>query len=91
MNDFKKGFGQNFKWAKDRFDEAIEEIDKSIIHLNKIKQALTTSCTQLQRANDKVEDLSIKKLTQNAPSVRKMFDEARLGEPVIHEAEAEEK
>ena len=91
MNDFKKGFGQNFKWAKDRFDEAIEEIDKSITHLNKIKQALTTSCTQLQRANDKVEDLSIKKLTQNAPSVRKMFDEARLGEPVIHEAEAEEK
>lgn len=63
MNNFKDAFSRNFKLAADRFDTAIEEIDKSMQHLQKIKDNLLGSKNQLRLANDKVEDLSIKKLT----------------------------
>ena len=75
MNIFKTGFAKNYEIASRRFTEAIDEIDKSIFHLQKIKEALTSSENQLRLANSKAEDLSIKKLTKNAPSVRAMFDD----------------
>ena len=73
MNAFKEAFGKNYTTAAKKFNDAIEEIDKSIAHLNKIKEALTSSSNQLRLANDKAQDLSIRKLTKNAPSVAERF------------------
>ena len=75
MNAFKQGFGRNYEIASKKFKTAIDEIDKTINHLQKTKDALLSSENQLRLANNKAEDLSIKKLTKNAPSVRKMFEE----------------
>lgn len=75
MNLFKSAFSKNYEFASRRFTEAIEEIDKSISHLQKIKDALLSSENNLRLANNKADELSIKKLTKNAPSVKKMFDE----------------
>ncbi len=74
MNAFKEQFSRNYRIASDKFGKAIEEIDKTIDHLNKTKEALLASANQLRLANDKAEDLSIKKLTKGAPSVKAMFD-----------------
>ena len=73
MNAFKTAFGKNYELASRRFKEAIDEIDKSITHLNKIKEALLSSENQLRLANDKADGLSIKKLTKNCPTVRDRF------------------
>ncbi len=78
--DFRDKFGRNYELASRRFEEAIAEIDKSIKQLEKVKAALTSSENQLRLANDKAQDLSIKKLTKNAPSVRAMFDELKSEE-----------
>lgn len=75
MNAFKQGFGRNYEIASKKFKTAIDEIDKTITHLQKTKDALLSSENQLRLANNKAEDLSIRKLTKNAPSVRKMFEE----------------
>lgn len=75
MNAFKQGFGRNYEIASKKFKTAIDEIDKTITHLQKTKDALLSSENQLRLANNKAEDLSIKKLTKNAPSVRKLFEE----------------
>ncbi len=75
MTAFKEGFARNYRIASDKFKTAIEEIDKTITHLQKTKEALLSSENNLRLANNKAEDLSIKKLTKNAPSVRAMFDE----------------
>lgn len=75
MKAFKEGFARNYRIASERFATAIEEIDKTIDHLNKTKAALLSSENNLRLANNKAEDLSIKKLTKNAPSVKAMFDE----------------
>lgn len=75
MNNFKDAFSRNFKLACDKFDTAIEEIDKSIQHLQKIKDNLLGSKNQLRLANDKAEDLSIKKLTEGSPSIAEKFEE----------------
>ena len=75
MNEFKDSFGRNYRIANDKFKKAIEEIDKTIDHLIKTKEALLSSDNNLRIANNKAEDLTIKKLTKNAPSVRAMFDE----------------
>ena len=75
MNNFKDAFSRNFKLASDKFDTAIEEIDKSIQHLQKIKDNLLGSKNQLRLANDKAEDLSIKKLTAGSPSIAEKFEE----------------
>lgn len=77
MNKFKDAFGKNYASASKKFNEAIEEIDKSITHLQKIKDALTSSDRQLRLANDKAQDLTIRKLTKNAPSVKQKLDEVR--------------
>ncbi len=75
MNTFKSAFAKNYDLASRKFEDAINEIDKSIRQLEKVKEALTSSERNLRLANDKAQDLSIKKLTKNAPSVKEMFDE----------------
>ena len=75
MNAFKEGFARNYRIASERFATAIEEIDKTIDHLQKTKAALLSSENNLRLANNKADELSIKKLTKNAPSVRAMFEE----------------
>ncbi len=74
MNTFKEGFARNYRIASDKFKTAIDEIDKTISHLQKTKEALLSSENNLRLANDKADDLSIKKLTKNAPAVKEMFD-----------------
>ena len=76
--DFKDKFGRNYRLASEKFKTAIDEIDKSILHLQKIREALTGSERNLELANKKAEDLSIKKLTKNNPTMKEKFDEARL-------------
>ena len=75
MNAFKDGFARNYRIASDKFKKAIDEIDKTISHLQKTKDALLSSENNLRLANNKAEDLSIKRLTKNAPAVRAMFDQ----------------
>ena len=74
LETFKTGFNKNFKDASDRFQDAIKGIDKTIDQLEKIKSALLTSEKHLTAANNKIEDVTIKKLTKNAPSVRAMLE-----------------
>lgn len=68
--EFKDKFGYNYTQASKRFEEAIAEIDKSIDHLQKTKSALLASQRQLRLANDKVDTITVKKLTENSPSIR---------------------
>ena len=77
MEHFKNAFGQNYERASRKFGDAIAEIDKSIDHLNKIKDALLSSDRNLRLANDKVQDLSIKKLTKNSPTMEARFRELK--------------
>ena len=74
---FKTGFARNYELASKQFKSAIEEIDKSIDHLNKIKDYLTKSENNLRLANNKAEDLSVKKLTKNNPTMTKRFEELK--------------
>ena len=80
MNAFKEGFARNYRLASDKFATAIDEIDKTIDHLQKTKAALLSSENNLRLANNKADELSIKKLTKNAPSVKAMFDELKQEE-----------
>lgn len=80
MNTFKEGFARNYRLASDKFKTAIDEIDKTITHLQKTKEALLSSENNLRLANNKAEDLSIKRLTKNAPTVKAMFDELKKEE-----------
>ena len=77
MNAFKDAFGRNYRLASEKFNKAIEEIDKTIDHLQKTKEALLSSENNLRLANNKAEDLDIKRLTKNAPTVREMFEELK--------------
>lgn len=77
MNEFKDKFSKNYELAARRFKTAIEEIDKTIVHLQKTKDALLSSENNLRLANNKAQDLSIKKLTRNNPTMQKMFDEQK--------------
>lgn len=79
INAFKDAFARNYRIASDRFKIAIEEIDKTILHLQKTKDALLSSENNLRLANNKADDLSIKRLTRNAPTVRAMFDDIKNG------------
>ncbi len=80
MNAFKEGFSRNYRLASEKFTTAIEEIDKTISHLQKTREALLSSENNLRLANKKADDLSIKKLTKNAPSLKDMFDELKHDE-----------
>ena len=75
--DFKDNIGKNVATAKNKFDTAIQEIDKAISNLQKTKDALLSSENQLRIANDKTQDLTIKKLTKNSPLLREQFNELK--------------
>ena len=75
MNEFKERFGRNYRLASEKFRKAIDEIDKTIDHLQKTKEALLSSENNLRLANDKAEELSIKRLTAKNPTMRRMFEE----------------
>jgi hypothetical protein len=76
-NDFKEKFARNYRLASEKLKKAIEEIDKTIEHLQKTKDALLSSENNLRLANDKAEDLSIKKLTAHNPTMKKKFEELK--------------
>lgn len=75
MNEFKEKFSRNYELASKKFKTAIEEIDKTIEHLQKTKEALLSSENNLRLANNKAEDLSIKRLTKNNPTMAAKFAE----------------
>ena len=75
--EFKEKFGKNYELASRRFREAIKEIDKSIDALQKTKEVLLSSENNLRLANDKAEDLTIKRLTHKNPTMKAMFEQAR--------------
>ena len=77
LNLFKEKFAENYNRASDRFAKAIEEIDKTIDHLNKVKEGLVGADRNLRLANDKAQDLTIKKLTRNNPTMKAKFDELK--------------
>lgn len=74
LNEFKQKFGYNYRLASDKFKNAIDEIDKTIKMLEKIKANLTGSEKNLRLANDKAEDLTIKKLTRGNPTMKEKFE-----------------
>lgn len=75
INNFKEGFARNYELASRKFKTAIEEIDKTIDHLQKTKDALLSSENNLRLANNKAEDLTIKKLTSGNPTMTAKFEE----------------
>ena len=75
LADFKKRFGRNYRLASEKFGSAIEEIDKAIIRMQKVKEHLLSSENNLRLANDKVDDLTVKKLTKDNPTMQKRFAE----------------
>ena len=75
MNAFKSGFAKNYRIASEKFSKAIEEIDKTIDHLKKTKDALISSDRNLRLANNKAEELTIKRLTRNSETMAKLFAE----------------
>jgi len=77
LDFFKEKFAENYNRASDRFNKAIEEIDKTIDHLNKVKEGLIGADRNLRLANDKAQDLTIKKLTKNNPTMKAKFDELK--------------
>ena len=77
LTNFTEGFSKNYNSASTHFQKAIAEIDKSIARMQKVKQELTTSENQLRLANKKAEDLTIKKLTYNNPTMRDKFEEIK--------------
>lgn len=77
INQFKEGFERNYNLASRQFKTAVDEIDKTIIHLQKTKEALLSSVNNLRLANQKAEDLTIKKLTHGNPTMKAKFDDLK--------------
>lgn len=77
LADFKDKFGRNYRLASEKFQTAISEIDKSIEHLQKIKSALLGSENNLRLANDKADELTIRKLTFGNPTMQEKFRQAK--------------
>ena len=77
LEEFKDKFGKNYRLASEKFHAAIDEIDKAIEHLQKVRKALIGSEDNLRLANDKAENLTIRKLTYKNPTMKAKFDEAR--------------
>jgi len=90
LNDFKDKFGRNFRLASERFGAAIDEIDKSIAHLQNIKANLLGTENNLRLANDKAKELTIRKLTYKNPTMKAKFEEARKNAPKIEEIKDED-
>ncbi len=74
LEQFKSGFSRNYELASKQFQKAVDEIDKSIDHLQKTKEALLKSSNNLRLANDKAQDVTLKKLTKNNPTMKTKFD-----------------
>ena len=77
LEEFKDKFGKNYRLASEKFHTAIDEIDKTIDHLQKVRKALVGSEDNLRLANDKAEGLTIRKLTYKNPTMKAKFEEAR--------------
>ena len=77
VDTFRKGFAHNYDLASRKFTTAIAEIDKTITHLNKTKEALLSSENNLRLANNKADDLTIKKLTYGNPTMKAKFDDLK--------------
>lgn len=75
LTNFKNAFGKNYQSASKNFKSAIDEIDKAIARMEAVKRSLTTSENQLRLANNKLEDVSVKKLTRGNPTMKAKFDE----------------
>lgn len=86
MEAFKSAFGRNYRLASEKFQDAVKRIDDIISNLQKVKDALLSSENNLRLANNKAEELSIKKLTKGAPAVKAMFDALHDGSAVVPEA-----
>lgn len=83
LNDFREGFGRNYRLASEKFQGAIEGIDKSIAQLQKTKEALISSENNLRLANDKAEDLTVKKLVRGNPTMAAKFNEIKEDKPGV--------
>ena len=81
INEFKAKFGRNYQLASDKFKKAIEEIDKTIDHLQKTKDALLSSENNLRLANDKAQDLTVKKLVKKNPTMAQKFADLAANKP----------
>lgn len=90
MEDFKTKFARNYDLASRKFQTAIDEIDKTIDHLQKTKEALLGSERNLRLANDKAQDLTIKKLTRKNPTMKAKFDALKEGENALPETTDQE-
>lgn len=90
MEDFKTKFARNYDLASRKFQTAIDEIDKTIDHLQKTKEALLGSERNLRLANDKAQDLTIKKLTRKNPTMKAKFDALKEGGNALPEAADQE-
>ena len=75
LEEFKTSFGRNYDLASRKFSTAIEQIDKSINHLQKTKDALLSADNNYRIANNKAQDVTIKKLTKSNPTMAKKFEE----------------
>jgi hypothetical protein len=75
LNEFKLGFSKNYTLASDQFLKAIDQIDKSIAAMTKVKEELEKSARNLRLANDKAQDVTIKKLTRGNPTMEQKFEE----------------
>jgi hypothetical protein len=77
LNSFKEGFARNYDLASRKFQKAIDEIDKTILHLQKTKAELIGSENNLRLANDKASDLTVKKLVRKNPTMKTRFEELK--------------
>ena len=91
LEDFKERFGTNYKRAQDRFNKAIEEIDRTIDKLNKVKENLLGSERNLRLANDKAEALTVKRLTRGNKTMQQKFKEAEESKMLGKAKESDEK
>lgn len=81
LDEFKTAFGRNWRLASEGFEEAVKRIDEAIKDLEKTKEALYKSANNLRLANDKAEDLTIKRLTRGNPTMAAKFAELRQDTP----------
>lgn len=79
LNEFKEGFGRNYRLASEKFKSAIDEIEKTISHLNKVKENLLSSENNLRLANNKAEEITVKKLTRGNPTMAQKFHDLNKG------------
>ena len=90
VEKIKEKFGKNYLLASKKFQTAVDEIDKTIDHLQKVKENLISSENNLRLASDKLEELSVRKLTRKNPTMKAKFDEARKANEVVDAEEVED-